>query len=130
MRYAASDPGLARLEGTTSPSAFTFLGIFSILWNVVCWGVLGAAIVNHRKQTYLVRQGHILKGRVIECMGETDSDGDHYVNVQFHFQPKDGGPALQTHKRLMLNHAKGKQLPLYGTPVAVLYADRRNFELL
>lgn len=130
VRYAASDPSLARLEGTTSTSSFTFLGVFSILWNVVSWGVLGAAIVSRRKQTYLVRKGRILKGRVIECMGETDSDGDYYVKVEFDFQPEDGGPALQTHKRLMLNHAKGRRLPLYGTPVAVLYANRRNFELL
>ncbi|MBC8163063.1 MAG: hypothetical protein H7Z42_17800 [Roseiflexaceae bacterium] len=73
--------------------------------------------------------GRMLLGQIVSCSASTDSDGDLVLNVSYRFQEPDGRELTgkTSHARSDLSRA---DMPLPGTPVAVLYADPHNHTLL
>jgi hypothetical protein len=52
------------------------------------------------------------------------------INVEYSFVPPDGGAAISKKQRQQRNDLKGDPLPATGTPVAILYKDRKHFKML
>lgn len=127
--YAPSNPDVAKIEGTNSVTSLYFLGGFAVVWNLIIGAVVVSMVVGGLRQNRLAQRGIVLNGEIIECRGETDSDGDYWLIVEYTFTPEGGSPIV-ARKQVMYNEAKGKRLPRYGTPVAVIYTNARTYDLL
>ncbi|MBZ0300049.1 MAG: DUF3592 domain-containing protein [Anaerolineae bacterium] len=127
---APSDPGVSRIAGTNDISTPIFLTVFSVLWNTISWGIFAGIIVSTLRDRDLARTGQVVRGELVSISDRRDSDGDYQLKAEYRFVPPDGGEPLSKTQRAQRNDLKGQTLPPKGTPVAVLYKDRKRFKML
>lgn len=128
IRYASSNPSIAKIVGTNQVQ--WFLVVFVLLWNGIVWLIVGGLINQYRLEKLLERKGKMLKGKILDVSHSTDSDGDLTLYVKYEFQSPESGKRLSKHERAQRNDLKHNQMPLFGTPIHILYYNDRNFMLL
>ncbi len=126
--YARSNPSIAKVVGTNQIQWFIVGFVF--LWNGIVWLIVIGLINQYRLEKLLEREGKMLKGKILDVSHSTDSDGDLTLHVKYEFQSPESGKLLSKHERAQRNDLKHNQMPLFGTPIHVLYYNDRNFMLL
>jgi hypothetical protein len=128
--YAPSNPGLARIDGTNDVSMPAFLTLFALLWNGISWGIFGSIIVSHRRDRELARDGQLVRGELVSASGQTGSKGKYYVTARYRFQPPDSGEPIVRNQTALRSDMRNTAMPAAGTPVMVLYKNRKRFKML
>lgn len=107
------------------------LGVF--LFNVFVLGLYLSGFRLAQKRSQLEKKGDLLWGEVMASSGIQDRDGDLTIRVEYRFQE----PSRRRRKRYIegkvrefRNDLKESALPAPGTPVAILYLNRNNYEIL
>jgi hypothetical protein len=128
--YAPGDPGLSRVEGTNDISTPIFLTVFAVFWNLISWGIFLAAIVGYRQDRQLMREGQLVRGELVNISGRNGSKGRYYVSADYRFQPPDGGIPISKRQTATRDDLRRTGLPEAGTPVMVMYKNRKHFKML
>jgi hypothetical protein len=122
IRYAPSDPGVARLEQEFgAPSMFIFClsgmgGLFTVIGGVMLGGSLRTIYLSSQ----LALQGQLAPGLIIDRWTETDSDGDKTYLVSYHFSVP-GGPPVTVAEY----NQKAYQKSQPGDPIQVRYLPNK-----
>ncbi|HLV36607.1 MAG TPA: DUF3592 domain-containing protein [Spirillospora sp.] len=130
IRYVPSDPAISRIEGTNGIEEALFFTVFAAFWNLISWAIFAGMIVSFRRDRRLSRLGKLVRGELLNATSRRDSDGDYHVTVEYSFVPPDGGDVIFKKQSAQRNDLKNKPLPAKGSPVMVLYKDRRHFKML
>ncbi len=128
--YVPDNPELARIAGTETSPGDAFVLVFSLCWNGFVWLVVLATVSSWRKMRALQRSGQITRGEVVACKGRSSSKGRYVITVQYRFSPPDGGAMISDKKTETRNDLRGQALPAQGTPLAILYRDRKTYTAL
>ena len=128
--YAPGDPGLSTLEGANDIGTPIFLTFFAGFWNLVSWGIFLALIVGAYRDRQLVRDGQLVNGELLSINGRNGSKGSYHVTAEFSFLPPDEGEVIFGKQTAQRNDLRGASLPGKGTPVMVLYKNRKHFKML
>lgn len=129
VMYDPQNPGNAVINGTNSSGGYVFLTLFGIFWNLISWTIMLAIVFGWRRQAALVKRGKVIPGRVIASSGYYDSDNDYNIEIRYSAELPTGGTVEKKYDRLR-NDLDEKGLPPIGTPLAVLYLNTRNMDLL
>ncbi|MAS35202.1 MAG: hypothetical protein CL610_14415 [Anaerolineaceae bacterium] len=130
VEYVPSDPAISRLAGTDDAGEIIFLGIFSVIWNGVTWGIVGAFLYSYGRDRILARDGQLVRGELVSIRRKTDSDNDTMLHAEYRFSAPDSGEVIVSKQKQQRNDMRRKPLPDAGTPVAVLYKNPNHFKML
>jgi hypothetical protein len=126
--YSPDNPQTSRLGDSISPPIL--ITLFVMLWNGLVSLFMFIAISEARKARYLARRGQVIYGVIASRRGYEDSDRDFHIEVNYEFvSPQTGGIMREQVDRTRYDLDE-YTLPSAGTPVAVLYANDKNFTLL
>jgi hypothetical protein len=128
--YVPDNPTLARVAGTESSPVDLFIMAFSLCWNVFVWLVLLAIIGGWRKRRALQRSGQLTRGEVVSCSGRNSNKGGYIITVEYRFNPPDGGAMIANKQTENRRDLRDQPLPTAGTPLAILYRDRKTYTAL
>ncbi len=128
--YDPFNPGLSVLDGYNELGASMFFFIFGCIWNAVTWPlVIGFASMGLRDRR-LSREGRVLNGYVLSSSGQSDSDNDFHLKIEYTFRsPENNQPVIKSESR-MRNDLKRAPLPAANTPVIVVYRNAQHFKML
>ena len=101
-----------------------------MFWNLISWGILLAIIVGAIRDRQLVRDGQLVRGELLSIKGRSGSKGSYSVTAEFSFLPPDEGDLIVDKQTAQRNDLRGASLPGKGTPVMVLYKNRKHFKML
>lgn len=90
---------------------------------------MGWKIRGYRREIRLGKQGQLLSGRVTQCTGRLDPEGDFIVELQYRFTAP-GGQVIRDKASACRQDLKDATLPEKDKPVAVLYLDARTYKVL
>lgn len=128
--YAPSDPSLSAIEGMNDIGTPIFLTVFSLIWNLFSWGIFAGIIISLIRDRQLMRDGQTVRGELLSIRGYNGSKGKYYVNAEYTFLPPDSDELLTGKNRVQRSDLRGASLPGKGTPVMVMYKNRRHFKML
>jgi hypothetical protein len=128
--YVPDNPTLARVAGTETSPVDAFMLVFGLCWNGFVWLVVLASISSWRKQQALQRSGRLTRGEVVSCSGRNSSKGGYIITLEYRFSPPDGGATITDKKTENRRDLRGQRLPAAGTPLAILYRDRKMYTAL
>ncbi|MEO0563221.1 MAG: hypothetical protein AAF125_14025 [Chloroflexota bacterium] len=125
--------GTAAPPDTIANGALWTAGALLVNLFVVGFYLSGASVL--RKRRALARRGEVLWGVVTIAEGRIDRFDDLQVAVEYRFKkPKRWRFSRDRHIEGRIsedrNDLKGKSLPSPGTPLAVLYLNEDNYEIL
>lgn len=130
--YDPNDPTISDMQPPDifEPVLMTgFTIIWAGFWNgmsgFMSYGLLAAAW----KERKLTREGQLVHGTLTRITGDTDSDGDFLVDLHYRFVTPHGRE-INGHERNHTNVHRNTPLPPAGTPVAIWYADDKNYKVL
>lgn len=126
--YCRTNPGLSRAVKEPRVSV-TFMLIWAAIWDGSLLLVLLGAVRGWRRTGKLVARGQLVGGIVTGASSSRDSDDDLVLTLEYRFQDPHGRAVDATLSRID-NDYKTAPLPLPGTPLAVLYADRSTHQVL
>lgn len=134
MRWLAIVPAIQ--SGNATPPDTILNGILwslgALVWNIFVFGfyLSGLSLAGKRRQ--LEKRGELIWGEVVNASGVQDRGDNLNLTVEYRFQVPH-----QRRKRYMngkirekRNDLHQKTLPSPGTPVALLYLNRKNYEIL
>ncbi len=122
------NPGVAKLAAHNDPP--TFLIVFAILWNGICWTVAIGMFSASQRHGRLMREGRLIPGEVTIASARTDSDDDYIVTVEYAFRAPDDGTLIIGKQSGTRNDLKRERLPRQGAPVAVMYRNKNHYLML
>ncbi len=128
--YAPSDPSVSRIEGEQGIENALFFTFFALFWNLISWGMFLGMVISRRRDRILSREGQMVRGERRGISTRRDSDGDLQFTAEYSFVPPDGGDVIFRKQTAQRNDLKNGTLPDKGTPVMVLYKDRKHFKML
>ncbi|MCC7451225.1 MAG: DUF3592 domain-containing protein [Anaerolineae bacterium] len=131
VTYLRADPTLSRLadDAGSSMTQNILLSVFTIVWNLLIFGLVIGSIMAYRRSKRLEREGRLIKGTVVSCKGSSDSDGDYTIKLKYRFCSPTGRDVSKQESHIR-NDLKGVLPPAPGTPVAVLYADDSCYQVI
>jgi hypothetical protein len=128
--YVPDNPSLARVAGTLSNPDDAIMLVFAVFSNGILWLIALAIVKAYRKDRLLEREGQLIGGEVISAKGRYGSKGHYNLTVEYRFRAPDTGEAILDKAKETRNDLRGETLPAPGTPVAVLYRDRKTYKVL
>lgn len=128
--YAPSDPTVSRISSEQGIESAIFFTVFALFWNLISWGMFIGMMVGRSRDRALARDGQMVRGELLDITTRRDSDGDLQVTAEYSFVPPDGGDVIFKKQSAQRNDLKNGTLPDKGTPVIVLYKDRKHFKML
>jgi hypothetical protein len=128
--YAPNDPSLSRIEGTNDISTPVFLTFFAVCWNLISWGVFLGIIIGGIRDRQLSRDGQLVRGELLGMTGRSGSKGAYSVTAEYSFLPPDEGDVIFNKQTAQRNDLRGATFPDKGTPIMVLYKNRKHFKML
>jgi hypothetical protein len=125
VMFSASDPAFSRIINQHS-------GEFP--WIALLVGVGLAAFGFYllrkvRRMNELARHGEVLSGRVLQCTGAEDADGDWIISLKYQFQAPDGR-VLHGESQANRPDLRTQPPPAADTSVVVLFRDDEQFQVL
>lgn len=131
VRYLPDDPSRSKL--VTGDDDSPLASIAGIGMAVIMLGGLAIMVLRMvwgwQQERKLFAEGRLLPGSIAKIRWGKDSDGDPELRVTFSFVAPDGKLVRKRQKKLAISQ-QGESLPPEGTPVAVLYLNRRTFRML
>ncbi len=147
VRYLPSDPMVSMLVGVDAESGFEGSAFGSIAVGAV--GLLVGAVYlwpvlrQLWRDIRLKQEGCVTPGQVLYCRRyalltavQRDSPeydaaiaNNFYIELSYRFRTPEG-KELRGWTKQKRNDLRGTRLPTFGAPVAVLYLDRENFNVL
>lgn len=134
MRWGAIIPAV-RAGANTPPDTLLngllwTLGTF--IFGVFVLGMYVSELSRIRKRRTLEKRGGIVWGEVVTAIGKRERSGDLRITVEYQFEQPDRRRKRTLNGQVTerRNDLKDKVLPVPGTPVAVLYLNPTNYELL
>jgi hypothetical protein len=138
IRYLSYKPIEARItDSTLVPTILTTLGFSVLIWSAALIGIFGFGFLIYQnwllivaliKRPRLQAKGVLLEGELIQIEPYIEGE-QHFLVAEYRFASPTGRKrqGKQTAEREDL---RGKNLPLPGTPVTVLYADDQTYVML
>jgi hypothetical protein len=147
IKYLPTDPNVSTLAEVDMNASLGFMGslliiigaLGTLITGVYLLPVVSAAL----KELHLRRYGKILNGQVLSCRrykneAPTSLNPHEYgsalsnlffIELSYRFKLPDGKEITSWDKRKR-DDLKGKSLPTFGLPIAVLYLDEKHYKVL
>lgn len=123
--FLPNDPTISRLSQTYVDDFMILVFRISILIAFI-WPA--ADLRDYWRKKRFVEEGQILIGTLQSCTGG-QRQGNYLVHTQYVFQSPEGKTVVG--KQIdICNHLKNEQLPATAISVAVLYLNRRRYQIL
>ncbi len=128
VEVALDDPAVSRIAGTNEFPLF-LIG-FTLCWNGFSWPIMVSVWVSRQRHGELARKGKLTRGEIMSIKGDTDSDGDYQIKVEYGFALPETKQFITGHANAQRNDLRSESLPERGTPIAVLYVDHARHAAL
>jgi hypothetical protein len=129
VQYLPYDPQQARVAGTDTTPEGAFILLFGLCWNGIVWLIALAGVKAYRTDRALERSGQLVSGEVVSASGRRSNKGRFMLNVQYRFRTPDSGETITGSSSATLNKLP-QPLPPGGTPLAIVYRDRKTYKVL
>jgi hypothetical protein len=123
--YVPANPQLARIAGMEAGEEEIFLVVFSLCWNGIVLLIFLSVVAGWRRVRRLSREGQIVRGELVSASGRRGNKGNYFVTVNYRFRTP-GGEELSGKETATRNDLRGRELPAPGTPLSILYKDRKT----
>jgi hypothetical protein len=130
VRYVPSSPDISRIDGVSTLGLDVFVIVFAVFWVGVTALVIVGYITTRNRLQRLQREGRVLLGEITRLTSDTDSDGDLHIEVELRFRSPGTLQWVAGKRKYMVNHLRGRLLPIQGDAVRVVYADDGVWEVL
>jgi hypothetical protein len=126
--YSAGSPELSKVNHELPPEPWTDT-ITCLVTLILCLGSAFWARKVRDRLNLLLAEGRVVSGTLCDCKGEVDSEGDYMVDLHYEFRTPEER-VIYGHHRAVASEMRHQSFPEPGTPVAVLFADESNYQLL
>jgi hypothetical protein len=128
--YAVDNPEFSYIVGANSWGMDVFLLGFTLCWCLFVGGVLYGLVRSAVRRERLLRHGQLLMGHVVRLQGTLDGENDYALAVTARFTAPDTQLSTSGTRTYPANHLKSVSLPDAGTPLAILYVNADQWDIL
>ena len=147
IRYLPINPTVSSLVGQEAGSSVGLTAylmiVFGLIGAVIVLVFAGPELVRFLKNARLWRQGKLVVGHVLACRRYTTETstsfrpseygsalkGNFYIELSYEFHSPQGKSIRATAQRNRIDLRQAR-LPNFGTPVAVLYLNDKDYQVL
>jgi hypothetical protein len=130
VRYVPASPDISRIDGVSTLWGDTASILFTAGWLFATVVVTVGYFATRHRLGRLKRVGQVLVAELTGITGDDPNGEEYHIEVEVRFRSPSTLQWVAGKRKYMVLHLRHEALPQAGTPLRVVYADDRMWEVL